>query len=72
MTSGVTPDRFIEMDDLISQFLSITGTDDVDVANGYLEAADGNLQNAVNIYLETSEGTNRNSSSAGKCSFSYK
>eukprot|EP00586_Coscinodiscus_wailesii_P015768 CAMPEP_0172502894 /NCGR_PEP_ID=MMETSP1066-20121228/163848_1 /TAXON_ID=671091 /ORGANISM="Coscinodiscus wailesii, Strain CCMP2513" /LENGTH=106 /DNA_ID=CAMNT_0013278347 /DNA_START=275 /DNA_END=591 /DNA_ORIENTATION=+ len=41
-------------DDLITQFLSVTGTDDTSRATSYLEMSGGNLETAVGLYMEHS------------------
>lgn len=39
------------MDDLIAQFIDLTGADD-DVARHYLEMCESDVENAVQLYLE--------------------
>jgi len=41
-------------DELVSQFLMFTGTDDVSKASSYLEMAAGNLEHAVGLFMDHS------------------
>jgi hypothetical protein len=42
-------------DELLSQFLSFTATSSEDVARQYLEMANGDLKNAVGLFMEIGE-----------------
>lgn len=41
-------------DELITQFITVTGTDDTSRATSYLEMSGGNLETAVSLYMEHS------------------
>ena len=43
-------------DEIVSQFLAVTGSADVDRAQSYLEMSGGNLETAVALFLEHTGG----------------